>query len=38
MKPTQEQQDIITSATKRHNLAITAFAGAAKTGWLQHAH
>jgi superfamily I DNA/RNA helicase len=31
MKPTQEQQAIITSALQRQNLAITAFAGAAKT-------
>jgi hypothetical protein len=31
MKPTQEQQLIIDSARQRHNLAITAFAGAAKT-------
>lgn len=31
MKPTKEQQLIIDSARQRHNLAITAFAGAAKT-------
>jgi len=31
MKPTQEQQLIIDSARQRQNLAITAFAGAAKT-------
>ena len=31
MLPTKEQQLIIDSARQRHNLAITAFAGAAKT-------
>ena len=31
MKPTQEQQAIITSALQRQNLAITAFAGSGKT-------
>lgn len=34
MKPTTEQQTIVTAASKRENLAIQAFAGAGKTSTL----